>query len=210
MHSTQCICHCIPFASTPCLYCIFYSLNFQRFRRWKYFALFISQTFLLYIFYFQFIIKGIYRLINHTNLIFTFCIFIAQHTMNISDNTQYLSIPGCGKCILFKIVHYVNNFTVFPFRPVISKYLNYVTAYHYYPFLPIFIFNRLDIHRLSYPFISFIKVQLENKSLYESKHFLPALPACFMRIQIGCVYLFLYSSLIRRNRKTPRKGAFSF
>ena len=85
----RCICHCILFASTPCLYCIFYSLNFQRFRRWKYFALFISQTFLLYIFYFQFIIKGIYRLINHTNLIFTFCIFIAQHTMNISDNTQY-------------------------------------------------------------------------------------------------------------------------
>ena len=41
MHSMRCICHCILFASTPCLYCIFYSLNFQRFRKWKCFALFI-------------------------------------------------------------------------------------------------------------------------------------------------------------------------
>lgn len=45
-----------------------------------------------------------------------------------------LSIPGCGKCILFTIVHYVNNFTVFLSIDV-SKYLNYVTAYHYHPFL---------------------------------------------------------------------------
>lgn len=79
--------HTVCINTLPVLYLLFSELSTIQ-EMEMFCIIYILDVFTLYILFLIYY-KGNLSSDNHTNLISTFCIFIAQHAMDMSDNTQY-------------------------------------------------------------------------------------------------------------------------